>query len=97
MGIQAAQVQWRIGGPQASSGEDTNLVLDQGKPRCIPPKSLYFMFEDLFIILVDCALSLQDLYDTVATLGFSFPIILVYPCYNSYRSLELGRHRYRCR
>jgi hypothetical protein len=24
-----------FGGPQASSGEDVNLNLDQGKPRCI--------------------------------------------------------------
>jgi hypothetical protein len=23
------------GGPQASSGEDTNITLDQGKPQCI--------------------------------------------------------------
>jgi hypothetical protein len=43
--IQAMQVQWRIRGPQASSGEDTNLMLDQGKPRCIPPKSLSFIFD----------------------------------------------------
>jgi hypothetical protein len=56
--IQEEQVQWMFGGPQASSGEDTNLALDQGKPRCIPPKSLYFMFETLFIILYSCALSL---------------------------------------
>jgi hypothetical protein len=33
--IQVKQVQWMFGGPQASSGEDTNLALDQGKPRCI--------------------------------------------------------------
>jgi hypothetical protein len=79
-----------------SSGEDTNVVLDQGKPWCIPPKSLSFMFEALFIILVDCGLSLQDLFGTVAALGFSFPVILVYPCYNSYMSLELARRRYRC-
>jgi hypothetical protein len=79
-----------------SSGEDTNLVLDQGKPRCIQPKSLSFIFEALFIILVDCVLSLQDLCGTVAALGFFFLIIIVYPCYNSYRSLELSRHRYRC-
>jgi hypothetical protein len=39
------------GGPQASSGENTNLALDQDKPRCIPPKSLSFMFETLFILL----------------------------------------------
>jgi hypothetical protein len=35
MEIQAVEVQWRIRGPQASSDEDTNLALDQGKPRCI--------------------------------------------------------------
>jgi hypothetical protein len=35
MEVQAVQVQWRPVGPQASSGEDTNIVLDQGKPRCI--------------------------------------------------------------
>jgi hypothetical protein len=38
-----------VGGPQA---------LDQGKLRCIPPKSLSFIFKTLFTILVDCALSL---------------------------------------
>jgi hypothetical protein len=35
MEVQAMQVQWRLEGPQASSGEDTNVVLNQGKPRCI--------------------------------------------------------------
>jgi hypothetical protein len=84
-------------GPQASSGEDTNLALDQSKPQCIPPKSLSLIFETLFIILFDCVLSLQDLYGTVAALGFFFLIILVYPCYNSYRLLELARCIYRCR
>jgi hypothetical protein len=33
--IQAEQVQWVLEGPQASSSEDTNLELNQGKPRCI--------------------------------------------------------------
>jgi hypothetical protein len=82
---------------QVPAEDPTNLALNQGKPRCISPKSLSFIFETLFIILFDCALSLQDLYGTLAALVFSFPIILVYSCYNSYRSLELARHRYRCR
>jgi hypothetical protein len=56
--IQAEQVRWVFGGPQVSSSEDTNLALDQGKPRCIPPKFLSFVFETLFIILYACALSL---------------------------------------
>jgi hypothetical protein len=29
---------------QVSSGKDTNLALDQGKPRCIPLMYLSFMF-----------------------------------------------------
>jgi hypothetical protein len=33
--IQAEQVQRVLEGPQASSGEDTNLELNQGKPRYI--------------------------------------------------------------
>jgi hypothetical protein len=32
MEVQAEQVQWLFGGPQASGGKDTNLALDQGKP-----------------------------------------------------------------
>jgi hypothetical protein len=83
--------------PEPAQVEGANYEQDQGKPRCIPPKSLSFIFETLFIILFDCTLSLQDWCGTVAALGFSFSTILVYPCYNSYRSLELARcrHRYR--
>jgi hypothetical protein len=33
--IRAEKVQMVFGGPQDSSGEDTNVALDQGKPRCI--------------------------------------------------------------
>jgi hypothetical protein len=95
--FQAEQVRWVFGSPQVSSGEDTNLALNQGKPLCIPPKSLSFIFETLFIKLFNCVLSLHDLYGTVVALGFSFPIILVYPCYNSCRLIELTRHRYKCR
>jgi hypothetical protein len=56
--FQVDQVQWAFGGPQASSGKDINLALDQGKPCFMPPKSLSVMFETLFIILYACALSL---------------------------------------
>jgi hypothetical protein len=72
------------------------FLLDQGKHRCIPPKSLSFIFETLLIILFDCALSLHDLYGTVFALVFSFLIILVCPCYISSGLLELARRRYRC-
>jgi hypothetical protein len=43
---------------QAQVEEFPNLELDQGKPQCIPPKSLSFIFETLFIIHYACALSL---------------------------------------
>jgi hypothetical protein len=43
--IQAEQVWWVFGDPQASNSEDTNLPLDQGKLQCISPKSLSFVFE----------------------------------------------------
>jgi hypothetical protein len=33
--IQVEQVQKEYGGTQATSCVDTNLALDQGKPRCI--------------------------------------------------------------
>jgi hypothetical protein len=75
--FQAGQVQRVFGGPQTPSGNDTNLALDQGKPRCIPQKSLSFMFETLFIILYACALSLYELYGTVVVLRSSLLFILV--------------------
>jgi hypothetical protein len=37
MEVQVEQVQKVYGGPQATSCMDTNLDLDQGKPRCITP------------------------------------------------------------
>jgi hypothetical protein len=80
-----------------SSVRILTLLLDQGKPWCIPPKFLSFIFQTFFIILFDCAISLHDLYGTVVALGFFFLVVLVYPCYNSYRSLEWARHRYRSR
>jgi hypothetical protein len=48
--FQAEQVRWVFGGTQASSGKDTNLAMDQGKPRCIQPILLIFYFESCFIL-----------------------------------------------
>jgi hypothetical protein len=95
--LQAEQVLKEYGGPQVSSVRILALLLDQGKPWCIPPKFLSFIFQTFFIILFDCAISLHDLYGTVVALGFFFLVVLVYPCYNSYRPLEWARHRYRSR
>jgi hypothetical protein len=38
---------------------------------------LIFYFQSLFILQFDCALSLQDLYDTVAVLRFPFRLSLL--------------------
>jgi hypothetical protein len=32
MEVQPVQVQWRIGGPQASSGDDANIVMIKANP-----------------------------------------------------------------
>jgi hypothetical protein len=74
--VQEEQSSVEYGGPQATSCVDTNLALDQGKPRCIPPKSLSFVFESLFIILYAYALCLYELYGTVDALRYSFPTLL---------------------
>jgi hypothetical protein len=55
--IQAEKAPGVFGGPQASRCEDANIVVIKVSPR-IPPKSLSFMFEILFIILYTCALIL---------------------------------------
>jgi hypothetical protein len=55
---QVEQVQWVFRDPQTSSYKDTDIASDQGKPQCILPKFLSFIFDTLFIILYACALSL---------------------------------------
>jgi hypothetical protein len=77
MVVQAEQVQRVFGVSQASSGDDTSLALDQGKPWCSPPNSLSFMFETLSIILYACALNVYELYRTVVALRYYFLNILV--------------------
>jgi hypothetical protein len=43
--LQAEQVLKEYGGPQVSSVRILTLLLDQGKPWCIPPKFLSFIFQ----------------------------------------------------
>jgi hypothetical protein len=43
---------------QAQVEEFTNLALDQGKPRCINPCSLYFILNLCFVFHYECALIL---------------------------------------
>jgi hypothetical protein len=43
---------------QAQVEEFTNLALDQGKSRCIPPIILGFSFNPYNCAMLDCALSL---------------------------------------
>jgi hypothetical protein len=56
--LQAKQVRRVFKGPQASSDENTDLALDQGKPQCIYPMPLSFILKVLLYALFDCALSL---------------------------------------
>jgi hypothetical protein len=43
--IQTEQVQREYGGPQAPNVRIPTLLLGQGKPWCITPQSLIFIFE----------------------------------------------------
>jgi hypothetical protein len=60
-----------FGGPQASSNEDTNLALDQGKPW------LLIFFNYILMFYFDCALSLYELYDAIVALRSTVLITLV--------------------
>jgi hypothetical protein len=55
--VQAEQVQWVFGGPQASSCEDANIVGSRQAPMHLT-NAVVFYFEALAYILLDCALSL---------------------------------------
>jgi hypothetical protein len=57
MKVQAEQVQWVFGGPQASSCEDANIVGSRQAPVHLT-NALAIYFEALFYVLLDCALSL---------------------------------------
>jgi hypothetical protein len=76
--IQAVQVQQVFGGPQASSGEGTNLALDQGKPWCIKPPSLSFVYLYILIMILTCTLSCRSWMDVIVVLGLlSNPPLLI--------------------
>jgi hypothetical protein len=45
MEVYVEQVQKVYGGPQATSGVDTNQSLDQGKPWCIAPNPWLLLFD----------------------------------------------------
>jgi hypothetical protein len=53
---------------QAKKGqvEDlTNLVVDQGKPRCITPPFLTFILNNYLYVKIVCALGLYELLENV--------------------------------
>jgi hypothetical protein len=60
MEIQAEQVQWVFGGPQASSCEDDNIVVIKASPGAINqcPYLLFWSFALYFIF--DCTLSYRS-------------------------------------
>jgi hypothetical protein len=49
--VQEEHVQKEHGGPQATSCVDTNIAVEQSKPRCIPPIFLGFSFLITIIML----------------------------------------------
>jgi hypothetical protein len=51
--FQAEQVRWLFEGPQASSGEDANIVVMKASPN-----ALIFYFENFTLCLFDLVLSL---------------------------------------
>jgi hypothetical protein len=57
--IQAVQVRWAFGGPQASSGEDINLALDQGKTGASNP-IIDFCYNCILIMILACALGYRS-------------------------------------
>jgi hypothetical protein len=57
--IQAVQVRWAFRGPQASSGEDINLALDQGKPDASNP-IIDFCYNCILIMILACALGYRS-------------------------------------
>jgi hypothetical protein len=74
---QAEQVQCMFGDSQASSYEDTNNFIGSRKAPVDLTNALVFYFEALIYVLLDCALSLYELYDVIVTLRPTFLITLV--------------------
>jgi hypothetical protein len=74
--IQVEQVQKEYDGPPAWSCMDTNLDLNQGKPWCIKPPSLSFVYLYIFFMILDCALSRRSGIDILVALR------LLYPCWS---------------
>jgi hypothetical protein len=58
----------RCGDPEATSCVNTNLALDQGKPRCIKPPSLWFVYLHILFMILDCALGCRSWIDTLVAL-----------------------------
>jgi hypothetical protein len=58
--IQAEQVQWVFGDPQASSCEDANIVLIKASLSGSNQCSLSFIFNLCFMFYFECALSYRS-------------------------------------
>jgi hypothetical protein len=84
--------QGRVEPPEPASVEIGDYEQDQGKPRCIPPKSLSFIFDIFYNTICLC----------IKFIGIGWHrryikiFLLDYPCYhccNSCRPSEMARHR----
>jgi hypothetical protein len=58
IGHMYAELELEVSTEQVQVEDFTNLDLTQGKPWCIPPQSLSFIFGTLVTTLYACALSL---------------------------------------
>jgi hypothetical protein len=47
--VQEEQIPEVFKGPPGPSFMDTNILSEQGKPRCISPMILYFSFKSIFL------------------------------------------------
>jgi hypothetical protein len=72
-------VQGVFGGPKASSCEDANIAFGSRQAPVHLTYALVFYFEALLYVLLNCALSLQELDDNLVALGATFRITLVKP------------------
>jgi hypothetical protein len=75
-----AELELEVPTEQVQVEDFTNLVLTQGKPRCINQCSLTFILNIYLYVSLDCALLSQyELDDNLVALGATFRIILVDP------------------
>jgi hypothetical protein len=67
--VDHAEPKAKIQAEQVSAEDPTNLAFDQGKPRCIQPPSLSFIYNFILVMILECALDYKSWIDTLVALG----------------------------